>query len=86
MAENKDFSDTRETIERASKASGAKEMLEELAKKMRGAGSTYHIFNFDTGLDLYEGTDRAEAERIFEEHKKKGHKVRMRKSSGRHEG
>jgi len=34
-----DFSDTRETIQRASEASGAKQMLDELAKKMRGAGS-----------------------------------------------
>jgi len=38
MDKNKDFSDTRETIERASEASGAREMLDELAKKMRGAG------------------------------------------------
>ncbi len=37
MDKNKDFSDTRETIERASEASGAKEMLEELAKKMQGS-------------------------------------------------
>ena len=39
MDKNKDFSDTKETIERASEASGAKKMLDELAKKMRGAGN-----------------------------------------------
>jgi hypothetical protein len=35
MKKKKDFSDTKETIERASEASGAKEMLDDLAKKMR---------------------------------------------------
>jgi hypothetical protein len=35
MAENKEFSDTEEEIKRASKASGAGNMVEELAKKMR---------------------------------------------------
>ena len=37
MNKNQQFSDTRETIQRASEASGAREMLDELAKKMRGA-------------------------------------------------
>ena len=36
MEKNKEFSDTRESIERASEASGAREMLAELAKKMSG--------------------------------------------------
>jgi len=35
MNKNQQFSDTRESIERASEASGAREMLDELAKKMR---------------------------------------------------
>ena len=39
MDKDKEFSDTRESIERASKASGARDMLDELAKKMRGAGN-----------------------------------------------
>ncbi len=34
MEKKKEFSDTRETIQRASEASGEKEMLEDLAKKM----------------------------------------------------
>ncbi len=39
MGTTKEFSDTKETIERASEASGAKKMLEDLAIKMRaGAG------------------------------------------------
>ncbi len=37
MADKKEFSDTEEDIQRASKASGAKKMLEDLAKKMRGS-------------------------------------------------
>jgi hypothetical protein len=36
----KEFSDTRESIERASKASGASEMLDELAKRMRSGQSS----------------------------------------------
>ncbi len=40
MADNKkEFSDSEEDIQRASEASGAKKMLEDLAKKMRGGGS-----------------------------------------------
>ncbi|MFH0904487.1 MAG: hypothetical protein V1854_04785 [Methanobacteriota archaeon] len=39
MDKKKDFSDTRETIQRASEASGARKMLDDLAKKMRGAGN-----------------------------------------------
>jgi hypothetical protein len=35
MAENKEFSDTEDEIKRASKASGAGKMVEDLAKKMR---------------------------------------------------
>lgn len=35
MVEKKEFSDTQEDIQRASEASGAKEMLEDLAKKMQ---------------------------------------------------
>lgn len=35
MDKKKDFSDNRESIERASEASGAKEMLDDLARKMR---------------------------------------------------
>lgn len=33
----KEYSDTQEDIEKASKASGAKKMLEDLAKKMQGS-------------------------------------------------
>ena len=39
MANQKEFSDTKEDIQRASEASGAKKMLEDLAKKMRGGSS-----------------------------------------------
>ena len=42
MQENKQFSDTKEDIERASKASGVRTMLDELAKKMRNGGTALY--------------------------------------------
>lgn len=47
----KEFSDTKETIERASEASGAKKMLDDLAQKMRaekpgGQGKPHSIEDF----------------------------------------
>lgn len=50
MDKKKEFSDTQESIERASEASGAREMLDELAKKMRagkqGQGKPQSIEDF----------------------------------------
>ncbi len=46
MADKKEFSDTEEDIQRASEASGAKKMLEDLAKKMQAAAGGRKIEDF----------------------------------------
>lgn len=61
-------------------------------KAGEGNGEDYvviwEVYSFDTGEELYKGPDEDTANRIYDEHKRKGEKVRMKKGvleRGRHE-